>query len=144
MKVTEYKNGYFIEIDGCGYIVSTKKHVDVIKAEYERTGRTPTDIIDAAIKILREKGCQRSFQLPNFVGVGNYNFIVFKQAEPKANNMLKMENYGNDFVTFIRGSAKYEDENRIEIYVPPKNPRPIGVKSKTEAPLIREGFQERS
>lgn len=141
MNVTEYNNGYSIEIDSYGYMVPTRKHVDVIEAEYECTGRTPTDIIDAAIKILREKGCQRGSQLPGMVGVSPYDFIVFKQAEPKANNMLKMARYNRGFVTFIRGTAKYEDEYGAEVYVSPIESRPTGVKTKTEVPLIREGLQ---
>src|SRR6056297_305338 len=130
------ENGFLILLtkDGkdLGYMVPTEEHVRVIEGEFRQTGRTPTDIIDKAIEILREQGCHPSFQLAHKAGTNPKDFIIFKQAEPKAGNMLKMTRYKGSFTTFIRGVWEDDEGNRH----PPTSPRPIGTKTITEIPVI--------
>jgi len=136
------ENGFLILLtkDGkdLGYMVPTEEHVRVIESEFRQTGRTPTDIIDKAIEILREEGCHPSFQLANKAGTNSKDFIIFKQAEPKAGNMLKMIKHENRLITFIRGPWK--DERGLRH--PPTSPRPIGTKTITEVPVIPEKANE--
>lgn len=135
ISVTNVGNGYLIRIKEYAYVVPTRKYVRAIETEFRMTGKTPTDIIDKAIEILREEGCRQSFQLAHEVGTNPKDFIIFKQVEPKAANVLKMRDYGGQINTFLRGTWKDEEgfDHR------PESPRPIGIKTVTEVPVIFGG-----
>ena len=115
-----------------GYLLPDIDYINIIMDIHAKTDKTPTDIIDTAIEILRTDGCQYSLPFARKLGITPEEFIICKQIEPKANTMLKMMKYGNRFITFIRGI--WEDENGNK--QPSSSPRPVHTKTLYELPLI--------
>jgi hypothetical protein len=126
------KNGVFVDIEKEGYyytyMVWQPSQAEAILNEFEKTGRTPTDIIHDAIEILKRDGCKKVSSLVSELGIRQVFFIVCKQADPLANNVLKMgkPSDGTMYV-WLRG--------RSEGVLGLAAPRPLGTKTDSIVPL---------
>ena len=124
-------NGIVVQIEKEGlyytYMVWQPSQVEAIKIEYERSGRTPSEIIDEAIQLLKNKGCIRVGTLVRMLGISQPLFVLCKQAEPRGTNILKMGRHDSDMVVWLRGKST-NSKNTFDS-------RPIGDKTKTVIPV---------
>ena len=107
------------------YVVWQMSQAEVISNEYIGRDRTPRDIIRETIKFLDQEGCSSVINVCRFLAISRPAFIVFKQADPLAQNVLKMDTK----LIWLRGQG--------EINKFPAEPKQRGEKTNTVVPLWR-------